>query len=173
MQIQKKYLITWIIVGVILLVSYYLLGGFTKVNLTLTEAPAFYITGKKYTGPATGRKLDSLVEATHTAYTNKEIEGVFSICFLGNPEEKDTLDILVGVMHDKKGEIPLNYIQEKFEAGKMITASIAAEAVVAPSASATNEKILAFAQEKGVKTKGIFIEKYVEDFKIVTVVPVE
>lgn len=77
------------------------------------------------------------------------------------------------MIQDQKKEIPPNYVQENFEGGKVITASIAAEAIVAPSATETNEKILAFAQEKGVKTKGIFIEKYVEDFKIVTVVPVE
>ncbi len=173
MQIQKKHIIGWSFLGIILFISYYLLGGFTEVKIELKEQEKFYITGKKFIGESKDATLDSLVEATHQAYTEGKLSGTFSICFFGNPDEADTVEVLVGTMHIEEIAPPKNYIQESFKAGSAIVASIEAEAVVAPSATETNEKIEGFAKENDLRLKDIFIEKYEDDFKIVTVVPVE
>ena len=47
---KKKFIISWIVLGVILVVSYYLLGGFTEVKLDLIQEPAFEIVGKMSRG---------------------------------------------------------------------------------------------------------------------------
>lgn len=169
---KKKLLFTWLALGVILLVTYYLLGGFTEIKVSLTNEPAFEMIGKMYNGPVSSKKLDKLVQEIREKYDQGELEGVFGLCFFSNPDETDTVDVLVGIISEKLVKTPVGWIKKKFGASQAITASIAAEAVVAPSASETNKKINEFAQQESLEISGIYIEKYVEDFKIITVVPV-
>ena len=173
MKIKKSHIIGWLVLGMIVFTSYYLLGGFTEVELTVKEHQPYYLTGKQYIGSITDRSFDSLVEATHKAYSNGVLSGSFSICFMGNPDEQDTIEVFVGTWHTEEIVVPNGYIQKKHEGGKAIFASIEAEAVVAPSATETNEKIIAYANENNLSIKGRFIERYDDDFKIVTIVPVE
>ncbi|MBT28872.1 MAG: hypothetical protein CMO01_04345 [Thalassobius sp.] len=170
---KKKFIISWIVLGVILVVSYYLLGGFTEVKLDLIQEPAFEIVGKMYHGTPYDKTMDSLVNAIHTQYEQGIIEGTFSICFFEDPDEVDTLDILIGIIPESPvANLPEGFTKKSFEASSAIKASIEAEAVVAPSATDTNDKIRSFAEKKALTISGVYIEKYVEDFRIVTVVPV-
>ena len=83
------------------------------------------------------------------------------------------LDILIGIIPESPvANLPEGFTKKSFEASSAIKASIEAEAVVAPSATDTNDKIRSFAEKKALTISGVYIEKYVEDFRIVTVVPV-
>jgi len=153
--------------------GYQQLGGFKPVAVQLSDEPAFFIAGKYYEGEIRSAGLNDLLSELEERYRAGEMDGVFTICYFDNPDEKTRMKVLAGVSLPDTTGLPTDFEAYRVTGGSMAKAVMTSHVLVAPSSSSTNEKLLSLAQKEGLQPVGPFVEQYFHERKVVTLIPLQ
>jgi predicted transcriptional regulator YdeE len=145
-----------------LIVVYFQRGGGVKPNFYKVQTAAFYIAGTSYEGKSTDKNLQTVIRQAHQYLENKQLKGILSIIYEGNPDTNKPIKATVGIIvEDTAGlQLPKDYKLRLFPAMRAVRAETKAHVSVTPNADKINEELRDFARKNGLQIDTLYIERY-------------
>lgn len=170
----KKILLGLVLLFLICLGIYYQLGGFNEVEYTIEASDGIRLVGRTYRGTPQDEQMGN---------TFREIEGLIQknpgsnlhTLYYTEPAGKlDTLLVFVGVEYKEKLDRENNKLEMKtIPCTQVIVAAIKAHRLVMASPDRVKREIEKFAEEKGVVTQGIYVDRIKGEGMVEVIAPLE
>lgn len=178
MSVKKYVFYVVLLTGILTLLGYYYLGGFTSRDLEVVEVNNYQLVGKHYQGKLDNPALEEIFyEVRHQAESGAP-SGTLSIVVLKEPETgKDLVDQFIGILLDSPAEevnLPDGWESMTIEAKRAVRATIRSHNLVMPKPYVIRNEIEEFAQEQQLLLRtDVTIEKYLGERHLEIEVPVE
>ena len=161
---------------VLLLVSlpltYWQLGGFNPINISVQEQAGMNLLGLTYRGtPQDPGMLGTFrqIEEVINKYPDSRLHTLYDI----EPAGKlDTLEVFVGVEFKEEINEQEELSLRKIECSEVIVAEIEAHRLVMPSPEKVKSQIEAFAINQNLSTQGIYVDKIIDERRVQVIAPV-
>lgn len=167
----KKLLFVGFPIILILLVIYYQLGGFNRIEIQQVETDHYIIAGKTYKGRFQEDTLKNYFFQMNELVANDQLEGTVSVVSYGLTPS-DSIHQLIGVrIHGSPYPLPKAIQLDTLLAARVLRAIIRAHPIVMPSPEQVVEKIKAYAQENAFSLKDYSVEQYIAEDEIWVDIP--
>ncbi len=165
---QRKLL--WILAAVIVCASivYYALGGFNEIALEVTEISDYKLVGKHYEGVYERDTIAALFYDAKDLSESLGLPGKLTVVDIKNASAVDSISIFIGVQLQSHNEkTPEGATIRDISGGRVVRAIIESHSIVMPTREKTEERMNKFAHENNLEFKGITIERYVSEDKLI------
>ncbi len=171
-----KLVITTVIIVLIagILVYFYArLGGFNPIETSLVTCTDFKLMGKMYRGTPQDSNLPETFKEVE-GYKKEKGKGELFTIYDTEPAGKlDTLQLFVGLEHQKGDPIPQDWITVTIPCDQAVLASVSSHRLVMPSPKKVKTNIVNFAKNNHFDLEGDFIEKLINDRNVEILAPVQ
>lgn len=165
---QRKWL--WMIaaLAIVIVVAYFVLGGFHEVVLEVAEVENYTIVGNHYEGAyvrdTIARSFFQAKELLETA----AVSGELAVVNFEKAVGEDSVHLFIGILLQQQAlEGPKNLERRHIEGGKIVRATIESHSLVMPTREKIEQKMEVFAAENNFSLTALTIERYVSDDKLV------
>ncbi|MFT5915891.1 MAG: hypothetical protein ACJAWV_001950 [Flammeovirgaceae bacterium] len=167
---KKLYItLTFLLSGVLILIWYSSLGGFTDPKIERVDKRAVQLVGKSYKGLSTSKEIGVLMDDIRKHIKEKSLEGDLIVVYFGNPDQEEPIEVFVGAEGSTSTIPPINgFYNKTIEAGKVARATINSYSVVAPNPNKVNEMLKKSLEGSNLKPSGIYMERYISKKEIWT-----
>ena len=154
---RKVILLTIIVVAVLLTVTYTFLGGFKPVDLKLTSCSDLNLVGIEYLGTPQDETIGTYFREVEASRGESPLHTIY---FIEPSGKRDTLQVFIGY-EAKAPKINLSspWGYQSVKCSQAIVATLEMNRFVMPGPVKTKKAIQDFAEKKGLKIKGIYIDK--------------
>lgn len=177
MSVKKYVFYVVLLTGILTLLGYYYLGGFTGRNLEVVEVSDYQLVGKRFQGKLDSPALEEIFYEVRNQAQSGTPAGTLTIVVLKEPEtEKDSVDQFIGILLDQPAEASLPEGWERFtiEADRAVRNTIRSHNLVVPKPNVIRDEIEHYAQAQQLPLrKDITIEKYLGERHLEVEVPLE
>lgn len=173
-MIKKITLIALPVLALIVL-AYYLLGGFNQIEIQKVKVDDYHLVGHYYEGPFKEKELKSYFFQMQDFVENETLQGTVGVInYDANQSAEDSIRQFIGVILDKNSQqIPSGLRQDTIPAREALRAIIRAHPIVMPNPVQVVEKLRAKAGEDKISLKEFSIEQYIGEQEIWVDIPLE
>lgn len=161
--------------GILMLVFYTYIGGFTTPEVVVITSETKYVAGQPYEGSVEDEALGKAFQRAAQVLEKKELEGMLGNIYYNDPDKSgDSLRAFVGVIVPDTNNItlPAGYELRAVPGGrKVVHAEVNANVVVAPDK--LYEAVFDYAKQEDLKLEDFFVEWFPADDRGVVEVPVK
>jgi hypothetical protein len=164
MSKKSAVLITGIIF--ILIISYYLLGGFRPVTYTRIPESKYIVIGKEYIGANNTRELESLFNDTKSLISKKFEDATLVILNDDGKydDENNEVGYFIGLLVENvPASIPEGYSIMRFGPVDVIRARIVSHNLVMPKPDNIKQHVIKMVESGNEKLSDLSIEKYLDN----------
>lgn len=171
----RKILLFGLPVLLVLILVYYLLGGFNQIEIQRIQEQNYNLVGKLYEGKYREKILNDHYREMYNYVEDGIIEGkVAVINYRIDKPASDSVKQFFGVLLDgQPASIPDSLTQETIVLDEALRAVIQSHPLVMPNPDKVIEQLQSQAQQEGVSLKGYSIEQYVGDEEIWVDIPLQ
>jgi hypothetical protein len=141
------------------------LGGFREVQLEVVEAMKLDLSGRVFKGIPQDEKLAKAFQEIENLKNANPGSALYTIYYSEPAGKLDTMEVFVG-LESKWMENPTGYDTILFSGEKAVVATLESHRFVMPSPLKIKNKIIAFAQEKGLPEPDVFIDQIISPDKV-------
>lgn len=161
---------------VLLLVSlpifYWQLGGFNPIRITIEDRGDMKLLGLTYRGtPQDPGMLGTFqrIEEIINKYPQSRLHTLYNI----EPAGKlDTLEVFIGVEYQEEINEQEDLDLREIECSQVVVAKIEAHRLVMPSPEKVKSQIESFATNENISTRGIYVDKIIDNRRVEVIAPV-
>lgn len=177
MSVKKYAFYVVLLTGILTLLGYYYLGGFTGRELEVVEVNDYRLMGKRYFGRLDNPALEDVFYEVRSQAESGAPSGTLAIVVLKEPETgKDSVEQFIGILLDQPAQASLPQGWELFtiEANRAVRNTIRAHNLVMPRPKEIRDEIEEYAREQQLPLRtDITIEKYLGERHLEVEVPLE
>jgi hypothetical protein len=177
MSVRKYIFYVVLLAGVLTLLGYYYLGGFTERSVELVAVNDYHLAGIRYQGKLGTDALEEIFYEVQDKVRDGSLAGTMAIMVLKEPQTgKDSVDQYVGVLLENPGEASLPQGWERFtiEASQALRSSIRAHNLVMPSPKEIRDEIQDYARKHELPLRtDVTIEKYLGERHLEVEIPLQ
>ncbi|MEK6476628.1 hypothetical protein WJR50_03800 [Catalinimonas sp. 4WD22] len=173
-MIKKITLIALPVLALIVL-AYYLLGGFNQIEIQKVKVEGYHLAGHFYEGPFKEDELKSYFFQMQDYVKNNELQGTVGVVNYDTKQAaEDSIRQFIGVILDENNQqIPSGLNQEKVPAQEALRAVIRAHPIVMPNPVQVVEQLRSRAKDEEISLKEFSIEQYIGEQEIWVDIPLE
>lgn len=176
MSVKKYVFYVVLLTGILTLLGYYYLGGFTGRTLDVVEVSDYRLMGRRYQGKLDNPALEDIFYEVRGQAQSGTPEGTMTIVVLREPETgKDSVDQFIGILLDQPEEASLPEGWERFviEADGAVRNTIRSHNLVMPKPNVIRDEIEEYARAQQLPLReGLTIEKYLGERHLEVEVPI-
>lgn len=159
-------------------ILYSILGGFSEPEISRADLPEEFLIVLQKSAPVGDESLRQITDSAFHSVKTGRLKGEFTIVWDGNPDaENDSTEVQIsaGVLAEKAGDtlnLPAGFVVLRLPAGPCVRAEITAHPLVTPNPAKVNSLLRNFAEKAGLKTGSRIIERYPEEGRLRTEIPI-
>lgn len=177
MSVKKYVFYVVLLTGILTLLGYYYLGGFTGRTLDVVEVNDYQLVGKRYQGKLDSPVLEDIFYEVRNQAESGAPAGTLSIVVFKEPDTaKDSVDQFIGILLDQPAEssLPEGWESYTIEADRAVRITIRSHNLVMPKPNLIRDEIEEYAQAQQLSLReGVTIEKYLGERHLEIEVPLE
>ncbi|MBC5994232.1 GyrI-like domain-containing protein [Pontibacter cellulosilyticus] len=160
--------------GVVLLVLYTFLGGFTAPEVKMATSETMYVAGQAYTGSVEDEQMSKLFMRAAEVVDKKELEGTLGNIYYNDPDKSgDSIRAFIGVIVPNADvKLPEGYELRTVAGGKKVVRA-EAEGNMALLPRKLYKAIYDYAEEENLKLEDFYVEWFPAQDRGVVEVPVK
>lgn len=160
--------------GIVLLVLYTYLGGFTAPEVKVGTSETMYVAGQAYTGSVEDEQMSKLFMRAAEVLDKKELEGTLGNIYYNDPDKSgDSIRAFIGVIiPDAAAKLPAGYELRTVPGGKKVVRA-EAEGNMALLPRKLYKAIYDYAEEENLKLEDFYVEWFPAQNRGVVEVPVK
>ncbi|MFD2999758.1 GyrI-like domain-containing protein [Pontibacter toksunensis] len=160
--------------GIIMLVLYTYIGGFTAPEVVVITSETKYVAGQPYEGSIEDAALSKAFQRAAEVLEKKELEGMLGSIYYNDPDKSgDSLKAFIGIIVPDTNNItlPAGYELRTVPGGrKVVHAEVTANVIVAPKK--LYAAVFDYAEEENLKLEDFYVEWFPQEDIGVVEVPV-
>ncbi|MDX5423577.1 MAG: GyrI-like domain-containing protein [Hymenobacteraceae bacterium] len=171
---MKKFLYIMAGVGIILLVLYTYIGGFTAPDVVVTTSETKYVAGQPFEGAVNDERLGQAFQRAAQVLEQNELQGMLGNVYYNDPDKSgDSIRAFIGIIVPDSGvALPAGYTLRTVPGGRqVIRAEVEANVMVAPKK--LYAAVFDYAQEEKLQLEEFYVEWFPEEGRGMLEVPVK
>lgn len=171
---MKKFFYILVGFGVVLLVLYTYLGGFTAPDVKLATSDTMYVAGQAYEGSVEDEQMGKLFMRAAEVLDKKELTGMLGNIYYNDPDKSgDSIRAFIGVIVPNADvKLPAGYELRTVPGGRKVIHA-AAEGNMALLPRKLYKAVYDYAEEENLKLEDFYVEWFPAQDKGVVEVPVK
>jgi len=159
-MVKIKTILLVVSVAVLLLTAtYFYLGGFKPIGLSLTGCRDLNLVGIEYLGTPQDETIGAYFREVEASRGENPLHTIY---FIEPSGKRDTLQVFIGYeAKESKINSSSPWIYQSVECSQAIVAKLEMNRFVMPGPGKAKKAIQDFADENGLKLKGIYIDKII------------
>ena len=160
---RKGFLISGIIAFVLIIATYFYLGGLNAVEYTVERVSDYNLVGVHFQGKGDSTAIEEAFFEAKTFIEEGRLKGILTIVHYNDTTLADEeLKMFIGVkLESGTADLPINYERLTIPARNAVRASIEAHNVVMPSPGTIESNIRKTAEEANLQLQDFTIEQYI------------
>jgi effector-binding domain-containing protein len=168
---RNKVLISLIVVILVGMAFYYLLGGFSEIEMRVVAVEDIHLIGYEYRGTPQDENLEKTFQKIEELLAAHPENRLNTIYYVEPAGKLDTMTVFVGTEYNEK---MAGDLEEKIiTSSQAIVASLRSHRFVMPGPDRVKRKIEEYARENGLETQGIYIDRIVGDDHVDVLAPLK
>ncbi|MDN3668681.1 hypothetical protein QWY93_04995 [Echinicola jeungdonensis] len=169
---MKKAIIAILIVGFAGLVAFYYLGGFNPVNYTVKPLEEIKLYGLTYRGTPQDKGLKTSFQEVEAVLERNPKATMHTIYKIEPAGKLDTMQVFVGLDYwGSESDSAWELVEIK--ADKAIIATVTGHRFVMSRPKKIKKDIEDYAENKGLNTQGIYIDRLLAEDSVEVIAPLE
>ncbi|GAB3194609.1 DNA gyrase inhibitor GyrI [Pontibacter aydingkolensis] len=160
--------------GIILLVLYTYLGGFTAPDVKVATSETMYVAGQAYTGSVEDEQMGKLFMRAAEVLDKKELEGTLGNIYYNDPDKSgDSIRAFIGVIiPDSAAKLPAGYELRTLPGGRKVVRA-EAEGNISLLPRKLYKAIYDYAEEEKLKLEDFYVEWFPAQDRGIVEVPIK
>lgn len=172
---RKGFLISGIVAFVLIMATYFYLGGLNAVDYTVERVTDYNLVGVHYQGKGDSTAIEDAFFEAKTYIEEGSLKGILTIVHYNDTTlANEELKMFIGVkLETGTTNLPDHYQRLTIPASNAVRASIEAHNVVMPSPGTIESNIRKTAEEANLELQNFTIEQYISANLLLIDMPVK